>query len=82
MLTDLSALRIPVNTPESVDPVIFSWSEDESKSSEPSPNKFNEGVVWSIYHILLQCSNDSPGLVSFLMAMVSRWDQVVDQLVK
>lgn len=71
---DLSALRSPLHAAESTDNVVFSWYEEESSSSEGSSNKFSEGVVCSLYHILFQCSNKSPGLVNFLMAMVSRED--------
>ena len=78
VLSDLSALRSPLHAAESADHVVFSWYEEESSSSEGSSNKFSEGVVCSLYHILFQCSNKSPGLVNFLMAMVSRYKEVQD----
>ena len=72
-LADLCSLRTPVNAPQATQPVVSSWFEEERASSEASGNKFNEGLVCSIYHILFQCSNESSGLVSFLMAIVSRY---------
>ena len=76
-LSDLSSLRTPVNVSETAQPVASSWFEEEIESPEGSSNKFNEGLVCSIYHILFHCSNESPGLVSFLMAIVSRYDKEI-----
>ena len=73
---DLCSLRTPVNgsTSETVQAVGSRWFEGETTLSVESANKFKEGVVCSLYHILFQCSNDSSGLVSYLMAIVSRYD--------
>lgn len=71
---DLCSLRTPVNSPGTAEPVTSTWFEEEMTSSEESVNKFNKGLVCSIYHILFHCSNDSPGLVNYLMAIVSRED--------
>ena len=76
-LADLCSLRTPVNSSSSKpsQPVASTWFEPETTSSLQNANKFNEGVVCSLYHILFQCSNESSGLVNYLMAIVSRYDK-------
>lgn len=71
---DLCDLRTPVNGSHSgLDQAAGSnWFDEESTSSVQSANKVKEGVVCSLYHILFQCSNESPGLVNYLMEIVSR----------
>lgn len=71
---ELSSLRTPVNGSHSelVQATGSSLFEEESTSSVQSAKKFKEGVVCSLYHILFQCSNEMPGLVNYLMAIVSR----------
>lgn len=75
LLADLCSLRTPVNSSPSKpsQPVASTWFEPETTSSLQNVNKFNEGVVCSLYHILFQCSNESSGLVNYLMAIVSRY---------
>ena len=77
-LADLDSLRTPVNSSTSKPSQRVSsttWFEPETTSSLQNANKFNEGMVCSLYHILFQSSNESSGLVNYLMAIVSRYDQ-------
>lgn len=76
-LADLCSLRTPVNasTSETSQAVASTWFAQETTSSLQSANKFKKGVVCSLYHILFQCSNESSGLVNYLMAIVSRYDK-------
>ena len=88
LLADLCSLRTPINSSPSKpsQPVASTWFEPETTSSLQNVNKFNEGVVCSLYHILFQCSNESSGLVNYLMAIVSRYvkshpsDKILRQL--
>ena len=71
--SDLGNLKTPVNSSKTVEPVPSSWFDERVTSSEETAKKFNKGLVCSIYHILFHSSNDLPGLVNYLMAIVSRY---------
>lgn len=71
--SDLGSLKTPVNSSKTVEPVPSSWFDERVTSSEETAKKVNKGLVCSIYHILFHSSNDFPGLVNYLMAIVSRY---------
>ena len=75
VVSDLNSFRIPEHSVTSitVPPVASTWFEDGASSSERNGGGFKEGLICCLYHVLFQCSNETSGLVSFLMALVSRY---------